>query len=46
MKKQRLMAKRKVRKGTRRRGRDKIPAVAAALTVAQVTARVRRRKIK
>lgn len=44
MKKQRLMAKRKVRKGTRRRGRDKIPAVAAALTVTIVIAKVRMRK--
>lgn len=44
MKKQRLMAKRKVRKWARRRGRDKIPAVAAALTVTIVIARVRRRR--
>lgn len=38
------MKKRKVRKETRRRERGEIPAVAAALTVAQVTAGVRRRK--
>lgn len=36
--------KKKVRKETRRRGRGEISALVGALTVVQVTARVRRRK--
>lgn len=36
--------KNKVRKETRRRGRGEISALVGALTVVQVTARVRRRK--